>query len=247
MSGKNFNHRRGWIERRICELASVFSVDVAAYSVMSNHYHIVLHVDVERGLKMSDDEVLKRWTMIFSGPVLVQKYLSEAGKDMSESELGEVARQAAIYRERLIDLSWYMRVLNETVARMANAEDGCTGRFWEGRFKCQALLDETAILAAMSYVDLNPIRAAIAESIEESEYTSVKKRLEELRESEVLRQNEEGPGVGTAQPLKDKNREDELHDEEQLDTLPEAPLLPFASTLSQRSAYLSLLTTISSW
>ena len=95
MSGKNFNHRRGWIERRICELASVFSVDVAAYSVMSNHYHIVLHVDVGRGLKMSDDEVLKRWTMIFSGPVLVQKYLSEAGKDMSESELGEVARQAA--------------------------------------------------------------------------------------------------------------------------------------------------------
>nr|WP_275298024.1 hypothetical protein [Halomonas campisalis] len=70
-----------------------------------------------------------------------------------------------------------MRVLNESIARQANAEDGAKGRFWEGRFKSQALLDEAAILSAMAYVDLNPIRAGIAETPETSEHTSVAERL----------------------------------------------------------------------
>jgi hypothetical protein len=85
------------------------------------------------------------------------------------------------YRGRLADLSWYMRVLNESIARMANAEDGVTGRFWEGRFKSQALLDDAAVLTAMAYVDLNPIRAKLAETPETSDYTAIAERLAELQ------------------------------------------------------------------
>lgn len=179
-SGQNFDHRRGWIEARIAQLASVFAIDVAAYAVMSNHYHIVVRIDAARAQAWSMEDVLTRWTQLFSGPLLVQRYLSPARADMGEAEVARVEEFAAVYRARLADLSWFMRILNETIARQANQEDGARGRFWEGRFKSQALLDEQALLAAMSYVDLNPIRAAMAETVQDSAHTSIRRRLDEL-------------------------------------------------------------------
>ena len=179
-SGRNFEHRRGWIVERLQQLAAVFAIDVAAYAVMSNHFHAVLRVDAERALRWDRAEVLRRWTGLFTGPELVQRYRVNP-EGLCAAELARVDLWVATYRERLMDLSWFMRMLNESIARQANAEDGVTGRFWEGRFKSQSLLDEQAVLTAMAYVDLNPIRAKMADTPETSDYTSVAERIAALR------------------------------------------------------------------
>jgi REP element-mobilizing transposase RayT len=182
-SGRDFEHRRGWIVERLQQLAAVFAIDVAAYAVMSNHFHIVVRVDVERARAWDRDEILRRWTSLSTGPELVQRYRAHPD-NLCAAELARVDLWVATYRERLVDLSWFMRLMNEPIARQANAEDGVTGRFWEGRFKSQALLDEQAVLTAMAYVDLNPIRAKMAETPEASDYTSVAERIAGLREKQ---------------------------------------------------------------
>lgn len=181
VSGQDYEHRREWIETRILQLANVFAIDVAAYAVMSNHYHIVVRVDQDRALNWTRDEVLERWSQLFAGNPVVQQYLALEDEEPSDSLLWKVDEFVEIYRKRLFDLSWFMRVLNESIARMANKEDNVKGHFWEGRFKSQALLDEQAVLSVMAYVDLNPIRASMSESLQDSEFTSIYKRLSSLK------------------------------------------------------------------
>ena len=176
VTGQNYDHRKQWIVDQLKLLSSVFAMDICAYAVMSNHYHVVLKVDAERVASWSDNEVIKRWQTLFKGNFLVQRYLLNQSS-MSEAELRIVKETTALWRERLQDISWFMRCLNERIARQANREDQVKGRFWEGRFKSQALLDEQAVLSCMMYVDLNPIRAGLASTPEESEFTSIYERI----------------------------------------------------------------------
>ncbi|AZZ97440.1 transposase [Pseudoalteromonas sp. R3] len=175
-TGKSYEHRREWVEDKLLTLAAVFCIDICAYAVMSNHTHIVLYVDDIKAKRLSDKAIVIRWHKLFKGNWLTHKFIE--GCELNYSELIMLNSIIEQYRERLASISWFMRVLNEDIARRANKEDGCTGRFWEGRFKSQALLDEAALAACMAYVDLNPIRAKVAETPETSDYTSIKKRTE---------------------------------------------------------------------
>lgn len=225
LSGHNFEHRREWIETRILELAAIFTIDVAAYAVMSNHYHVVVRLDPGRAASLDTESTLRRWTRLFSGPELVQRYLSGSRAALCDAQLQRVEEYARTYRTRLADLSWFMRVLNESIARQANQEDGVTGRFWEGRFKSQALLDDAAVLAAMSYVDLNPVRAGMAETLDESDHTSLQRRIRPGSEHETATEPTQAPS-----PPGLSIEPDALRPEDELQALPRAPLLPFDAT-----------------
>jgi hypothetical protein len=132
-------------------------------------------VNEQQAQSWSMGEVLNRWHQLFKGTLLTQQYLR--GDKLTQPLQKIVEDTSKIYRQRLMDISWFMRILNENIARKANQEDNCTGRFWEGRFKSQALLDEAALAACMAYVDLNPIRANIAKTPESSDYTSIQQRI----------------------------------------------------------------------
>lgn len=175
LTGSSYEHRRSWVEKRLLFLAGIFSVDVCAYAVMSNHLHVVLHINQEKVKAWSTFEVLQRWHRLHKGTAFTQAFVR--GEALPSFSLTLVKASAETYRNRLMDISWFMKELNEPIARQANREDDCTGRFWEGRFKSQALLDESALIACMAYVDLNPIRAKVSDTPEHSEFTSVKLRI----------------------------------------------------------------------
>ncbi|WP_339673565.1 transposase [Dasania marina] len=182
-TGKSYEHRRQWVEDRILLLAEVFTIDLCAYAVMSNHHHVVLHINKAASLNLSDKEVCQRWHQIYQGTLLTQKFV-RVDDPLSPAELDTVILKIEQWRLQLCDISWFMRALNEPIARQANAEDQCTGRFWESRFKSQALLDEKALLACMAYVDLNPIRAKLAKTPEQSQHTSIKKRINAIKQQQ---------------------------------------------------------------
>jgi REP element-mobilizing transposase RayT len=178
-SGQSYDHRRGWVEDRLLFLSAIFAIDICAYAVMSNHTHVVLHVDKTQADNWDTDEVLRHYHKLHQGTLLTHQYMK--GEKLSSSELITFYETVELYRKRLFDISWFMGNLNEYIAREANKEDGCTGRFWEGRFKSQALLNESAVLACMAYVDLNPIRVKIEKTPETSKYTSIKKRTRAVK------------------------------------------------------------------
>ena len=175
MSGQSFEHRKAWVADRAIELAGIFAVGLYAYAVMSNHVHLVVYLDPLAVDRWSAGEVAERWLRLF--PVRDNGEVDIDACHLRTQVIAMDAERVACYRNRLSSLSWFMRCLSEPIARRANREDGCTGRFWEGRYKCQALLDDAAVLTCMTYVDLNPVRAGMAEDLTTSNHTTIQRRL----------------------------------------------------------------------
>lgn len=176
LTQKDYSYRKGWIVDRIKQAADAFAIGVCAYAVMSNHYHLVLEVKPDTSAAWDDDTVLFQWGKIYATDAKATAALKAAGvTGLYEQRIQKI-------REHLTDISWFMKSINEWVARQSNRDDEKKGRFWDGRFGSQALLDDTAVLSAMAYVDLNPIRAGICKTPETSDYTSIQARIQAYAE-----------------------------------------------------------------
>ncbi len=176
LTGRDFSHRKQWIVDRLRHLASIFAIDVCGYAIMENHPHTILRTRPDIVASWSDHEVATRWIRLCP-----QKRRTK-GKPMPSLEaqiqaLADCPERIIVLRKRLCSLSWFMAKLNEFIAREANKEDNVKGRFWESRFKCKALLDGAAIATGMVYVDLNLIRAGMASTPEDSDFTSIQERI----------------------------------------------------------------------
>ena len=195
-TGIDYSHRKPWVEQRLALLCEIFAIGLYGYAVMSNHLHVVVRMDTALASQWTDTDIATRWCRLFPAR-------HEDDTALKVHALLQQPERLTLLRQRLGCLSWFMRCLNEPLARAANSEDNCSGRFWEGRFKCQALLDERAVLAALAYVDLNPIRAGITNRLDRSHHTSIRARVLDCRSDEDKRRQPLAPllGIGPALPI----------------------------------------------
>ena len=172
-------NRKEWIERRLHELAEIFAVSVGGFSVLDNHLHLLVRLDPNVAAGWSDEEVARRWGMLFP-PRDKSRQPLPVSDDWVQWRLKDVPWVARA-RERLQSLSWFMKCLKEPLARLANRQDKARGAFFEERFKSVAILDEESLLAVCAYIDLNPVAAGIVEVPEASPHTSVTTRVEHVK------------------------------------------------------------------
>jgi hypothetical protein len=166
LSGNSYDHRRDWIRDRLEALAGLFGVEIAAFAVMSNHLHVILRNRPDVVTLWSDQEVARRWLRLFPGrvetrPGPISTPVPSPGSnteqppvippgavatppgseprnpvDQAVAALSADRAMMTTLRGRLSSLSWFMRALTEPIARRANREDRCTGRFWKGDSYC---------------------------------------------------------------------------------------------------------------
>ncbi len=184
VTGKNYDHRKLWIRERLQLLVKIFSIEVLQYAIMDNHTHTMLRIRSDELDKLSDWEVLQKWLLLYPKKFVTEEPESEKAQYYIQLQLQDKNRMAEL-RSRLVSISWFMKSLNEYIARRANKEDDCKGRFWEGRFKSTQLVSESAILSCAIYIDLNPLKAGKANSPKKSIYTSAWERIASMKKSNI--------------------------------------------------------------
>lgn len=176
VSRKDYSHRKRHLEARLFRLARCFAVELFGYAIMSNHFHLVVRYDPNERQRWSDDEVAQRWCAAFAPDEVLQNPHKRVALC---AQLVADPQRLEEMRHRLGSLSAFMQHLKQPISRQANLEDGVTGHFFEQRFYSGALLSERSLLAAMAYVDLNPVRARLAKDITTTKHTAIVKRLQE--------------------------------------------------------------------
>lgn len=179
LCGGALEHRRGWIEDRIAELQASMAIDLTAWNILSNHLHLLATNRPDVARTWSDRDIALRWLRLCPGRWLRRKRGIPDDAPPTEEEITAITEdkdKVEVLRRRLSSISWFMGKLKEHISRRANAEDGCTGAFWERRFRSVRILDEPSLLATSTYVDLNAVRAGMVDRPEWTPHGSISER-----------------------------------------------------------------------
>ena len=188
-TGQDFDYRRGWLEDLLAYQARVFAIDVGNFNVLSNHAHTILRTRPDLTAAWSAEEIALRWKMAWP-EFLDGQWVREPTDEELDRLLAKPERIEQI-RRNLSSLSWFMARWKEPMARLCNAEFDHSGHFWEARFKCRELLDDEAVLTCSIYVDLNQLRAEMADSLEQSRHSAIRQRILAAKERESLISSED--------------------------------------------------------
>jgi len=193
-SGRDLSYRKDWLVQRFQALAAAMAIQVLDYGILDNHFHVVLRNRPDLVEAWSDEEVARRWWQVCP----LRRNADGSVPEPLPAEIKLYQAKADEYRPRLSDISWMIRLACQTVARRANREDEVDGRFFAKRFDCKRLETVGDVLACSIYVDLNGIRAGMAETPEASRYTSAYDRIR-ARWDRVRRQMGSGEEIPTEQ------------------------------------------------
>lgn len=144
---------------------------------MANHLHLVLQTLPRVAKRWSPREVVRRWLTA----TRMAKCLTDDVPPPDPKRIEKMVQDkklVAKLRRRLSNVSWFMGLLHENIARRANHEEGRSGHFWEGRYGCRECTDRNALLLCGIYVDLNAYRAGEANDPLGSPHTSVHLRMQ---------------------------------------------------------------------
>jgi REP element-mobilizing transposase RayT len=172
--------RKQWIQDRLEELVGIFAIEVAGFSVLDNHFHLLLHLNPKAPERWSKADVLRRWAQLHPPRDARRRPLQRLERWIREKESDD--RFVDTVRKRLVDLGWFMKSLKEPLSRLANQQDKKEGTFWSARYQSIAVLDEAALLATCIYIDLNPLAAGLVPSPEQALFTSLALRLAPARQ-----------------------------------------------------------------
>ena len=173
LTGRDYSYRKIWVRERLQHLAGAMAIDVLDYAILDNHLHVVLRNRPDIVRTWCDEEVARRWWFVCPS----RKNEDGSVPEPLPCEIKLLLEEAKEYRKRLSDISWMMRLACQPIARRANQEDEVDGRFFAHRFKCDRLETVADVLSCSIYVDLNVIRAGMAETPEESKFTSAFDRI----------------------------------------------------------------------
>jgi REP element-mobilizing transposase RayT len=174
-TGVDHSYRKELLEQRLEALASVFAVEVLDHTVLDNHFHAILRNRPDLVAGWTDEEVGRRWLRLKRSELELN---DEPTIEQLAEFLTDPARVARA-RKALSSISELMAHLKEPLARHSNFVDRCCGNFWQGRFRARRLNNDAALLVCSLYVNMNPIRAGLADKPENAEHTSMHARLQD--------------------------------------------------------------------